>query len=79
MPNEIDGVLGAQQISNYLSNKFKTLYNSVSYENIEMKYLAKLVENEISKKCENETCCFDHEINLPMLKKSCFQTKTREV
>ena len=62
-PTNVDGVVGDANISNYLSDKYKKLYNSVSYNVNNMQDLVSNIDKLIVQKC-NSKCYSNHSFNV---------------
>lgn len=56
IPSKIDNVTGDKNIANLFADKFKNLYNSVKYNQMDMKLLQDEVNDGITCKCVNEKC-----------------------
>lgn len=63
LPCNVDGQCGDENISSMFAEKYKSLYNSVSYDVNEMRCIQESIENDISNKCINGSCYNDHVIN----------------
>ena len=64
LPSFIDGVLGEQKICEIFSEKYKTLYNSVSYKCHEMIDLEHEVKSAVSCGCVQERCYSSHAVTV---------------
>ena len=51
LPNMMDGIAGTEEIANIFGKKYKTLYNSVSYNMQNMKNLENKIESHIRAEC----------------------------
>ena len=56
MPSTVDGVSGNNEIANLFANKFKTLFNSVAYDDADMERLDKRLDSLIQCSCMNGLC-----------------------
>jgi hypothetical protein len=61
LPTNIDGTLGKENICNLFSTKYKTLYNSVSYNTHDMDNLMADISQRIANECCSEDCKHWHE------------------
>ena len=52
LPNMMDGIAGTEEIANIFGKKYKTLYNSVSYNMQNMKNLENKIESHIRAECK---------------------------
>ena len=64
LPSFIDGVLDEQKICEIFSEKYKTLYNSVSYKCHEMIDLEHEVKSVVSCSCVHERCYSSHAVTV---------------
>ena len=60
LPNMMDGKTDIDEISNIFAEKYRTLYNSVSYKRRDMDILYKDIEARIEKTCNNNHEMTDH-------------------
>ena len=58
--DNIDGVTGKEHIAELFANKFKNLYNSVSYNKYDMSCLQSKVDEQITAHCCSGTCYNNH-------------------
>ena len=63
LPNVVDSKCTESDISNIFADKYKTLYNSVNYDQNEMSKLIKTLDEEVINKCCDNNCV-NHEINV---------------
>lgn len=63
-PNTMDDAEGEEAICKVFANKFKGLYNSVSYNDYEMEELMRDMELEVTSKCCKGTCLEGHSISV---------------
>ena len=64
LPPAIDDVAGAKNIANLFANKFKDLFNIVSYDDAEIKTLKNSINTKIVDRCLGHSCsqCGNHKI-----------------
>ena len=59
-PNNVDGVNGESEISNLFANKWEELYNSVSYNNVDLTVLKHDIDDSVNERCLHNKCSFNH-------------------
>ena len=64
LPKTIDGVVGSKNICELFGDKYKTLYNSVSYSKCDMALLKADVDQRISNSCSSGNCYNNHKISV---------------
>ena len=64
LPSCIDDSYGHENISNLFLEKYKNLYNSVSYNINEMELFKSNVELEINKTCQQGNCYSNHSVTV---------------
>ena len=62
--NRIDDAIGPKNICDVFMNKFKSLYNEVSYEKQEMNSVMSKVDKLVTEECMSNKCRGCHCINL---------------
>ena len=60
LPNTIDNTVGDRDIADLFANKWKRLYNSVGYNNYDLKCLDEELNNDILHKCCQSKCMYTH-------------------
>ena len=63
-PNVVDDAVGAEQVCEAFAAKYKELYCSVPYEEVEMRELASEIEAKIMSHCAHDRCYDVHSILL---------------
>ena len=63
LPNIIDNAEGSEEICKLFSDKFKLLYNSVSYDDRDMENLLRDINDGVRDKCCRGICSEDHIIS----------------
>lgn len=63
IPSQIDGINNTKEISNHFARKYKTIYNSVSYNDHDLSQLMDSIHHHISSECQSGTCGSDHNIS----------------
>ena len=56
LPPAVDNVVGSKNIANLFANKFKDLFNIVSYEESEITALKDIINNKIVDRCQEHSC-----------------------
>ena len=64
LPSSVDTAQCASEISNLFADKYKLLYNSVSYNVNEMSVLLADIDKLIDSKCHSNACGFNHSITV---------------
>ena len=64
LPSSIDGVNGAENISNLFADKYNNLYNSVPYDVSKMADIDDQLENLVQSKCKTGQCPISHVVTV---------------
>lgn len=62
-PNNIDNCTGDNNIGDLFAEKYKSLYNSVSYNSVNMSSLLRDIDHDIVKKCVPGECSASHVVS----------------
>lgn len=75
--NTVDGATSQEDIADLFGEKYRKLYNSVSFNEIEMKTLVRDIESEIkSKCCHGGSCKYEHNITVSDCAKAILHLKS---
>ena len=74
-PSVIDDVHGSDNIAALFCNKYKDLYNSVSFDPGDMDNLGQCISNRIDSQCDSNNCYCSHNINVGDVKRAVCKLK----
>ena len=75
LPIAMDGHSNTDEITDIFADKYKTLYNSVSYNKHELKRLTADIDSRIDNSCPNNTAIHPHSITVQDVKKAIIDLK----
>ena len=75
LPNGVDEAFGKQSIGNLFASKYKSLYNSVSFDIGDMAHLMDEMNEDISHKCAMDKCQSKHNVSVIAIEKAIHHLK----
>lgn len=75
-PTTVDGATNPEDIANLFGEKYKELYNVVSYDDTEMQTLIHDMESDIVESCHSGSCKYRHDITVQECKEAILHLKS---
>jgi len=69
-PFSVDGISGDSDIASVFARNYETLYNSVSYEDEDMRSVEKRIDDRVMSLCHNQHCYDSHSVDFSDLKRA---------